>query len=107
MADYLTSQVAGATRPSQTILWRSEDDTALDLTGATITGCLINILGESRVITGALIVTNGQLGQFRWDYSATDVQEGSYWAQFTATFALPPLVARSKMVQWTVNPAIC
>lgn len=109
MSDSLESQVAGATRPSQLITWLDSEGTPLDLTGATITGCLQDIYtGTSRAITGYLIVTNPMAGQFRWDYGADDVQsEGSYLAQFTATYPLGPTVARSRAANWTVEPSLC
>lgn len=109
MSDSLVSQVEGATRPSQLITWLGSAGTPIDLTGATITGCLQDIYtGTSRAIAGYLIVTNPIAGQFRWDYDADDVQaDGVYLAQFTATYPLGPITARSKAIYWTVEPSLC
>ena len=109
MSDSLEPVVAGATRPSQLITWLDSEGAPLDLTGATITGCIQSLTnGETRAIMGFLIVTNPMAGQFRWDYGADDVQsEGSYLAQFTATYPLGPTVARSRAAYWTVEPSLC
>ena len=109
MSDNLESVVAGATRPSQLITWLDSEGTPLDLTGATVTGCIQSLTnGETRAIMGFLIVTNPMAGQFRWDYSADDVQsDGVYVVQFTATYLLGPTVARSKAADWTVEPSLC
>ena len=40
MSDSLEPVVAGATRPSQLITWLDSEGAPLDLTGATITGCI-------------------------------------------------------------------
>ena len=105
----LETMVEGATRPSQLITWLDSEESPIDLTGATITGCIQDLTtGTVRAVTGFLIVTNPTAGQFRWDYSADDVQaDGVYVVQFTATYPLGPTVARSKAAYWTVEPSLC
>jgi hypothetical protein len=103
----LAQAVAGGLRPSQTITWTREDGTPEDLTGATITGKLLNLAsGETRAIAGALTVTDADAGQFRWDYAAGDVVAGAYNVQFTADFGAAPSPARTFSASWDVAPAL-
>lgn len=110
MSNSLAAQVAGATRPSQLITWlRDTDGAAIDLTGATITGCIRSrSTGDTRAIVGNLVVTNPAEGKFRWDYADDDVESsGSFVVQFTATYPLAPFVARSKAINWIIAPSLC
>ena len=49
----LANAVQHARKRAQTITWKDEDDAAIDLTGATITG-IIERAGVQTAITGAL-----------------------------------------------------
>lgn len=104
----LAAAVAGALRPSQVITWLRGDDSAENLTGATITGKIRNTTtGATRSIAGALVVVSGPDGQFRWDYDPADVADaGEHQVQFTATFGGSPTPARTLTEQWTVYGAL-
>lgn len=104
----LAAAVAGATRPSQTITWARADGTPEVLDGATLTGKIRDrYTGATRAIAGALTVTNGAGGVFRWDYAAGDVlAAGPFDVQFTATFAAGQSPAKTFVAQWTVAEAL-
>lgn len=104
----LAHAVAGATRPSQVITWLRDDDTAEDLTGATITGKLFDhSLGTTRDIDGTLAVTDGTAGVFTWAYGPADVAApGRFQAQFTATYVANPTTARTVVAEWEVKRAL-
>lgn len=101
----LVNAVQGAQRPSQLITWTDEDDSALSLTGATVTGVIVDVAGNVRAISGNLTPT-ASAGEFRWDYSAEDVATvGSFMVQFTATFGTAPTPARTYATPWEVVQA--
>lgn len=103
----LAEAIAGATRPGQTVVWKRGDNTAEDLTGATLTGKIQNNAGTTRSITGTLTPADGSDGVFEWEYSALDVgTAGTFSVQFTATFAEAPTVARTIISQWVVSDAL-
>lgn len=104
----LAAAVAGATRPSQIITWTRADGNAETLTDATITGRIRDrATGTARAIAGALTVTDGAAGQFRWNYDAADVATaGSYDVQFTAAFLAGATPAKTFVAQWTVAEAL-
>lgn len=102
----LSHAIAGADRPSQVITWTRDDDTPEVLTGATLTGTIRNRLGVVRSIAGTLTVTDGDAGEFRWDYASGDVATaGRYQVQFTATFGTSPTVAKTYISAWLVSEA--
>lgn len=100
----LADAVKGGRRPSQQITWTRADGIAEDLSGATLSGILTHQrTGETRTITGDLIVTDGASGVFTWAYSAADVAEsGRFNVQFTAVFAADPTPARTAITSWRV-----
>lgn len=99
----LTTAIAGATRPAQSIIFTDAAGTALVLTGATLTGTIKNSAGTVRDITGTLTVTTAASGIFSWEYSAADVlTSGNFTVQFTATFVAAPTVAKTPIMQWVV-----
>lgn len=104
----LASAIAGAKRPSQIITWTDEDAVAVDLTGATITARIRNrTTGVVAASDGAFTVTDGAAGQFRWDYSTTDVATaGIYDVQFNAAFGTAPTPARNFTTHWSIHEAI-
>ena len=104
----LAAAVAGATRPAQLITWTRADGNAETLTDATLTGRIRDrATGTTRAIAGALTVTDGVAGQFRWDYAAGDVvAAGTFDVQFVAAFASGQTPAKTFVAQWTVGEAI-
>lgn len=100
--------VQGARRPSLQLTWADETGTAVDLTGATITGVIENQeTGESRAITGSFVLVTAASGVFRWDYSAADVEEtGVFFVQFTADYAVGQTPAKSRRSEWRVLGSI-
>lgn len=104
----LADAVAGGKRPSQIITWADANGTVLDLTGATITARIKNNATGSTVASdGVFTVTSATAGQFRWDYSTTDVASaGSYTVQFSAAFGSSPTPARTFTTDWRVWEAI-
>lgn len=104
----LADAVQGATRPTQLITWTQADNTAMDLTGATLSGRIKNLAtGESRDITGALVLADPAQGKFTWAYSPADVAEaGQFEVQFTAAYAAEPSPARTFKAAWTVDSSI-
>lgn len=83
----LQSAVQGDRHTTQTITWYAGDAVKV-LTGATITGKIINSAGVATAIGGVLTVTDGPNGLFTWVYAAADtLTAGSYKVQFTALFA--------------------
>ncbi len=104
----LAAAVAGATRPSQLITWERTGGGVESLTDATITGKLRDrSTGTTRAIGGALTVTDGAGGVFRWDYAAADVAAaGTFDVQFTAAYAAGQTPARTFTTQWTVSEAL-
>lgn len=104
----LATAVKGGVRPSQTITWLREAGGAEDLTGATLTGTLRNrATGETRTIAGALTVTDGPGGVFRWDYAAGDVLEaGAFDVQFNAAFGSGASPARTFVGRWDVRGSL-
>jgi hypothetical protein len=101
----LADAVQGSLRPAQQITWtRGDDNTAEDLTGATITGWIRNrSTGVVRAIAGTLSVTTAASGVFTWTYASADVADvGTFDVQFNAAFGSSPTPARTLVVPWTV-----
>ena len=84
----LSNAVQGATHTAQRLTWVDGDGDPLNLTGATVTGRLLDLAtGTARAITGTLQVLDGEAGLFSWDYGAADVATaGAFNVQFVATF---------------------
>ncbi len=104
----LPTRVQGGLRPSLLITWTREDGTAEDLTGATLTGSIRDRATQTtRAIAGALTVTDGPAGVFRWDLAAGDVAAaGSFDVQFSAAFVAGQTPARTFVERWTVSEAL-
>lgn len=95
----------GSTTPI-TLTWYQEDNTAQDLTGATITARLERA-GETvrDVPTGEFTIVTPASGVFRWDLTADDVNEpGRHRVQFVATF--DGSAARSFVATWRIYESI-
>jgi hypothetical protein len=104
----LAAAVKGGLRPSQIIIWTRSDGAAEPLTGATLTGFIRDrTTGTTRAIVGALIVTDGAVGAFRWDYAAADVAAtGHYDVQFNAEFSSGQTPAKTFIERWEVREAL-
>lgn len=99
-------RVQGARAPAQPIQWLKDDATALDLSGATLTGFIWRA-GVATPITGALTLLDPPAGIFRWDYSADDVAVAGYHAvEFVATWSVGLSPAITKRMEWTVAPRL-
>lgn len=84
----------------QQITWYAGDSAKKNLTGATITGKIINAAGTATAIAGTLTVVDGPNGVFTWAYAAADTATaGAFRVQFTATYALAD---SSFTAEWTV-----
>lgn len=84
----LQSAFQGATHTGQSITWARSDGTAQDLTGATLSGTITNVLtGVSVAIAGTLTATTPLSGILTWAYAAADVlAAGQYRVQLRATY---------------------
>lgn len=103
----LKTAVQGALRPSQVVTWYRTGETVEDLTGATLTGVIRNSAGVVRAIAGVLTVTDGEAGEFRWDYHADDVAAaGNFTVQFSAAFGSNPTPARTRKSKWMIHEAM-
>lgn len=82
--------VYGANHPTYTITWLDESNTAVNLTGATITGRIKhNITGSAAALTGTLSLVTAASGIFSYTPSAADTTRDAskhYSLQFIATF---------------------
>lgn len=101
----LADATAGARRPGQSLTWTQKGTTtAEDLTGATLTGTLLDLhTGDSRAIAGVLTVTDGPNGVFTWDYDAADVVAGVYQVQFDASYGAGASPAKTFLSTWIVR----
>jgi hypothetical protein len=105
----LAAAVRGGLRPSQIITWQRDDSGDVEtLTGATLTGWIRDrSTGTTRAIAGALTVTDGAAGEFRWDYAADDVAAaGQFDVQFSAAFLTGQTPARTYVARWEVKEAL-
>lgn len=104
----LAHAIMGALRPSQIVSWVRGDDNPENLTGATMTGKILDVrTGTVRAIAGSLTVLDGEEGSFVWAYDAADVvATGKYMVQFTATFGSSPSPARTILSDWFVHKAL-
>lgn len=99
----LAAAVQFSVRPAQRITWTDGAGTALDITGATMTGYIQPSSGAARAITGALTVIDGAAGIFEWQYSAADVAEaGKFEVTFVATFPSGPTPGRTRRTAFEV-----
>lgn len=101
----LPRAIEGARHTGQEITWTKEDDSAHDLTDATVTGTIEDEDGDTTAITGTLTVTDAANGVFTWAYSAADVGTvGRFMVQFKATYS--STYDLSYPEPWVVEPAL-
>lgn len=96
--------VGGDRKRSLTLTWTDEDDVAVDLTGATITGEFKNMVTAAETaITGTLAIVTAASGIFSWARSAADVATaGVYLVRFVATYS-DTLTTKSFAAYWVVK----
>ncbi len=104
----LPTRVQGARRPGLIITWLRDDETAENLTDATVTGRIRDRnTGAARDISGAITLTDPAAGVFSWLPSVEDVSAaGLFEVQFTATFSSGATPARTFSATWTLTAAI-
>lgn len=90
------------------ITWKDSAGTAVDLTGATITGRLYNTTTKTATdIAGTLTPDADQVtntGLFTWTMVSGDVAAGNFHVQFIATYSGDP--AKTFKATWYVEAAI-
>lgn len=103
----LANAVKESLRPSQIITWTESDGTAVDLTGATITGKIRDAAGTVRDIEGTLTLTDPENGVFTWAYHADDVETaGNFDVQFTATYVSGITPGKTIVEPWMVHSSL-
>lgn len=103
----LPRAIQGARHTGQSITWTQDDDddTAQDLTDATVTGTIEDEDGDTTAITGTLTVSDASNGVFTWAYSAADVATvGRFMVQFKATYTSTYDLTYPE--PWIVEPAL-
>lgn len=107
MATTRVIAIQGALRPAQSFVWERSAGVPEDLTGATLTGVIVNVnTRDARAITGTIAATDADAGEFAWTYSSADVAEnGTFEVQFNAAFLAAPTPARTRLTEWVVLPA--
>lgn len=101
----LADAVQNARHSAQSITWTNEG-TAVNLTGATLTGVKRHkATGVVTALDGTLTLVTPASGVFSWTYGATDVgAAGLFEVQFIATFA-DTTVERTIAEDWRVHDA--
>jgi hypothetical protein len=83
----LASVVQGADHVKQNITWKDDAGTAVDLSGATITGYKRDKeTGATTALTGTLALEDATNGVFSWLYGSADTAPGSWLIMFVATY---------------------
>lgn len=102
----LARAIQGARNTPQRITWRDGDGDPQNLTGATLTGRILNRqTGQATAIDGVLTPTDPTAGVFVWQYGANDVATpGDYEVQFVATYGA--LNDKTLVERWVVERAI-
>jgi len=103
----LADAVQGARYIAQQVTWTDEDGTAVDLTGATITGYKRHArTKEVTPLDGTFTLVTPASGIFSWAYGEDDVETpGTYHVQFIATYG-GGLAEKTLMASWTVYDAL-
>ncbi len=99
----LSRAIQGARNTGLSITWTTDDGTAQNLTGATMSGTIENDEGTVRAVVGTLALVTASSGIFSWAYDAVDVATpGRYLVQFKATYSTYDLTYPEV---WVVEPA--
>lgn len=100
----LQNAFQGATHTGQSITWTRDDGSAQDLTGATLSGTITNVLtGTSVAIAGTLTATTPLSGILSWAYNAADVATaGQYRVQLLASYS--GALDATYLADWLVLP---
>lgn len=100
----LENALEGARHTGQQITWSHDDESAHDLTGATITGTIRSVrTGVTQAITGTLALVTAASGIFTWAYSAADIAVADrYQVQFKADYG-GGLYDLSYWIDWLVE----
>lgn len=103
----LAKAIKGARHTAQQITWRDDDGTAVNLTGATLTGKIRPTdTGTVRDIDGTLALVTAASGIFNWTYGANDVgTAGMMDVQIIATFA-DTTKDKSYITRWEVKDSL-
>lgn len=85
----LSSAVQGARHTAQRITWTREDGSAQNLSGATLSARMVNVVSQNaRDVDGTLTVVTAGSGIFDWEYGENDVAAaGVFRVQFVATYS--------------------
>jgi hypothetical protein len=103
----LSDSVQGARHTAQRVTWLDKDGDPQDLTGATLTGRLLNrAAGTAAAIDGVLTAIDPAAGIFTWAYGTADVSTpGTFDAQFIATYG-DGKADKTLVEKWIVHRAI-
>lgn len=104
----LPDAVQNTLKPGLELTWTRTDGTAEDLTGATLSGVIRNMItGVSRAIAGTLSVSDASNGVFTWTFAAADVADaGLHQVQFSASFESGATPAKSYVTSWHIREAL-
>ena len=101
----LPRAIEGARHTGMRVTWSQEDGTVQDLSGATLSGEIMDSAGAVRTITGTLSVTSPGSGEFNWAYSADDVGTvGRFLVQFKADYG--SMYDLTFPEPWVVEPSL-
>lgn len=103
----LSRSVQNARHTAQRITWTDGDGDPQNLTGATLTGRILNRqAGTATAIDGTLTVDVPVAGVFVWEYGAGDVATvGEFEVQFTASY-IDGKNDKTLIERWRVERAI-
>lgn len=105
MTNHLPDWTEGTTHLVMQVPWTDANDEVVDLTGATITGLIMDTnSGVSRLITGTLLQDGTVDHYMNWTLTTADAAAGENEVQFTATFATKPVSTFRAL--WHVEAAI-
>lgn len=89
----------GATRPTWVVTYKFEDDSALDITGATFAGFLKRLDGGTgKATAGSYAITTAASGIFTYSPATGDVDEPGTWIwQTTLTLSTQTYVVQVRV----------
>lgn len=103
----LANAVQGARHTAQRVTWTDTEGDALNLTGATLSGRILDeATGLARDMDGTLSIISPTQGVFDWQYGELDVgAAGAFRVQFTASYGASGS-DRTLQEEWRVEAAI-